>query len=362
MKERERGSARGRERERESIQNVKEREWGSVRVGRPRERVRTQRERKGEKREDHGWRTLSTRRTSRWNDGVRVRHQRASSSRHMSEDKAQTGYTKWNSNNGGHNQYRRTVERWNTRKEELIDDITNHGDWVEVSRKRKTKMAASRGRMERNSCQGKEKKMTWRNKDDVTTFYFSRFPEGIMEQDMWQIFQKWGKVWEVFIPRTKNKLGHRFGFVRFKEVVDVQSLERRLDNNIFIGGQKLFVNRPKFDRGKVFCTQETGTVTRGMGDAQQVYKGAQMDKRTSVKEGRPRSYAEVVKEFEPGQTSSLNLVEADSFDQRSHRGPRRRLHRRTHRRRWPQECRHPLLQGCLAGSRMEKGGTTGCFD
>ena len=278
-------------------------------MGRPRERVRTQRERKGEKREDHGWRTLSTRRTSRWNDGVRVRHQRASSSRHMSEDKAQTGYTKWNSNNGGHNQYRRTVERWNTRKEELIDDITNHGDWVEVSRKRKTKMAASRGRMERNSCQGKEKKMTWRNKDDVTTFYFSRFPEGIMEQDMWQIFQKWGKVWEVFIPRTKNKLGHRFGFVRFKEVVDVQSLERRLDNNIFIGGQKLFVNRPKFDRGKVFCTQETGTVTRGMGDAQQVYKGAQMDKRTSVKEGRPRSYAEVVKEFEPGQTSSLNLVE-----------------------------------------------------
>ena len=166
-------------------------------------------------------------------------------------------------------------------------------------------MVASRGRLETNSYQWKEKKMTWRNKEDVTTFYFSRFPEGITEQDMWQMFQKWGKVWEVFILRTKNKLGHRFGFVKFKEVVDVQSLERRLDNNLFIGGQKLFVNRPKFDRGKVFCTHESGIVTRGMG----VYKGAQMDKRANAKQGRPRSYAEVVKELEPGPTSSLNLME-----------------------------------------------------
>ena len=118
--------------------------------------------------------------------------------------------TNWNGING------RSAERWNARTEELNNDNSNHGDWVIVSRKRKNKVEDSRGRKQGNSYQRKEKQMTWRNKADVTTFYFSRFPEGIMEKDMWQIFQKWGKVWEVFIPRTKNKLGHRFGFVRFK--------------------------------------------------------------------------------------------------------------------------------------------------
>ena len=44
--------------------------------------------------------------------------------------------------------------------------------------------------------------MTWRDKAGVTTFYFSRFPEGMMEKDMWRIFQKWGKVQEI----------DRFGF------------------------------------------------------------------------------------------------------------------------------------------------------
>ena len=103
-------------------------------------------------------------------------------------------------------------------------------------------MAENRGRVERSRHQWQDRKVTWRNKEDVTTFYFSRFPEGIKEKDLWQIFQKWGKVWEVFIPKSKNKKGHRFGFVKFKEVVDEQRLKRQLDNNIFIGGMKMFVN------------------------------------------------------------------------------------------------------------------------
>ena len=271
MRESERDKAR--HSQRELLQNVKEREWRSERVGRPRERVRSHRERKAEQRVDHGWRTLNNRRTN------------------------------WNGING------RSAERWNARMEEPNNDNSNHGDWVIVSRKRKNKVEDSRGRKQGNSYQRKEKQMTWRNKADVTTFYFSRFPEGIMEKDMWQIFQKWGKVWEVFIPRTKNKLGHRFGFVRFKEVMDEQGLERCLDNNIFIDGQKVFVNRPKFDRGKVPCTHVYGNATRRMEADQQVHKDAQVDKTTSVKKGGPRSYAEVVKELQPGHTRTKYMGE-----------------------------------------------------
>ncbi|KAL5166140.1 Phosphatidylinositol/phosphatidylcholine transfer protein SFH9 [Glycine soja] len=61
--------------------------------------------------------------------------------------------------------------------------------------------------------------------------------------------KEWGKVWEVFIPQSKNKQGQRYGFVRFKGVEDAGWLERQLDNKIYIEGKKLFVNKPKFQRG-----------------------------------------------------------------------------------------------------------------
>ena len=56
-------------------------------------------------------------------------------------------------------------------------------------------------------------------------------------------------MWEVFIPQKRNKQGHSYGFVRFKGVEDRDRLERRLDNNIYIQRMKLFVNKPKFQRG-----------------------------------------------------------------------------------------------------------------
>ena len=166
----------------------------------------------------------------------------------------------------------------------------------------------NRGGPGRSSHQQVGQKATWRDKAGITTFYFSRFPDGMMEKDMWRIFQKWGKVWEVFIPRTKNKLGHRFGFVRFKEVMDEQRLERQLDNNIFIGGVKVFVNRPKFERGKVVNSREKGTSSHGEGDIPQVYKVgngvkvAQVENNIGIKH---RSYAKVVKEPAHGVTEPM---------------------------------------------------------
>lgn len=62
---------------------------------------------------------------------------------------------------------------------------------------------------------------------------------------MWQEFQRWGKVREVFIPRKRDKSGRRFGFVRFLDVPEPGRLERKLDQ-IVIGDLKLFVNRPRF--------------------------------------------------------------------------------------------------------------------
>ena len=144
---------------------------------------------------------------------------------------------------------------------------------------------------------------SWRDKEDVTSFYFSRFPDEVNEKDLWQIFQRWGKVWEVFIHKAKNKAGHRFGFVRYKEIQDVQKLERQLDNSIFLGGIKMFVNQPKFARNNVNRGQLHRTLTHGKENMQEVDKGGQKTHDTG---GRPRSYVEVARGVLPSVDNLSN--------------------------------------------------------
>lgn len=56
--------------------------------------------------------------------------------------------------------------------------------------------------------------------DDATSFFFTEFPDHYGAKDMWSIFQRFGRVFEVFIPNKRDKRGKRFGFVRFFEVSD----------------------------------------------------------------------------------------------------------------------------------------------
>eukprot|EP00256_Glycine_max_P068695 XP_025983290.1 uncharacterized protein LOC113000757 [Glycine max] len=88
----------------------------------------------------------------------------------------------------------------------------------------------------------------WRSNPDITSFYFTHFPDEANEALLWGYFKKWGDVREVYIAKRLNKEGRRYGFVRFKGVSDVKGLETRLDN-IFINDCKLFVNLPRFERG-----------------------------------------------------------------------------------------------------------------
>ena len=87
----------------------------------------------------------------------------------------------------------------------------------------------------------------WRDHKDITSFYFSRFVDDIIGQELWYHFKKWGYVKKIFIPNRRNFTGKRYGFVRFKGVQDIPYLARQLDR-IVIGGLKLFVNLPKYGR------------------------------------------------------------------------------------------------------------------
>lgn len=69
-------------------------------------------------------------------------------------------------------------------------------------------------------CQGLRK---------ITSFFVSNFPNGMSEVGLWRIFQRWGKVRDVMVPRKRTKDGKRFGFVRFEGVKDYKQMEYQLD-------------------------------------------------------------------------------------------------------------------------------------
>ena len=203
---------------------------------------------------------------------------------------------------------------WSTEQENANDKTANFGEWVEVSRRRRMTAAENRSKVVGNGKQIHYRNLHWRDHEDVTTFYFSRFPDGTRETDLWKIFQKWGRVREVFIPKHKNKEGHIFGFVRFIEVMDERRLERDLDNNIIIDGLKLFVNRPKFDRGRVFRAKPFEEPLQKMVNCQEKHNGKQLGDKVPCYDGQPRSYLDMVKEATRAKGSSYLMKEDPQGD------------------------------------------------
>lgn len=91
----------------------------------------------------------------------------------------------------------------------------------------------------------------------VVSYYFTNFPSNIDRETLWGLFNKWGTVVDIFVPKKKNKEGKAFGFVRFRDVQYPQELERRLDQ-IWIGSFKLRANYVRYsrqaDRQKEYCS------------------------------------------------------------------------------------------------------------
>lgn len=86
-----------------------------------------------------------------------------------------------------------------------------------------------------------------RNMDRQVTYFFTLFPDDHGATEMLRIFSMYGDATEVVIPAKRDKLGRRFGFVRFMEVRDVKLFATKLDN-IIIGATKIHANIPRFTR------------------------------------------------------------------------------------------------------------------
>lgn len=84
----------------------------------------------------------------------------------------------------------------------------------------------------------------------ITSFFFSNFPEKCWARDMYEVFSKHGRVKEVVIPARRNGMGKIFGFARFYDIKEPERMVVILDN-IFVKGEKLHVNLPRFQRVQI---------------------------------------------------------------------------------------------------------------
>jgi RNA recognition motif-containing protein len=81
-----------------------------------------------------------------------------------------------------------------------------------------------------------------------TSFFFTNFPEDLGWGDLWKLFAKFGNVGDVFIPKKVDKWGRKFGFVKFKEVKEVEVMSEKLED-VWWDSYKLRINRARFGKG-----------------------------------------------------------------------------------------------------------------
>jgi hypothetical protein len=113
---------------------------------------------------------------------------------------------------------------------------------------------------------------------DITSYFFTNFPEEVTVMDLWTEFGRLGSVGEVYIPAKLDKLGRRFGFVKYREVRDAAELLAWM-GDIWFGSFKLRVNIARFGKGEARREQEVtppvnNKVAEDSGDARHSFKDA----------------------------------------------------------------------------------------
>lgn len=83
------------------------------------------------------------------------------------------------------------------------------------------------------------------------SFIFTNFPKNTIVYELWKVFAKFGPVGEVFVPHKLDRWGRCFGFMKFKQVENLEVLERRLEETT-LGESRMKVNKSRFERDENF--------------------------------------------------------------------------------------------------------------
>ncbi|WJX63961.1 hypothetical protein P8452_48790 [Trifolium repens] len=125
-------------------------------------------------------------------------------------------------------------------RESLRERENRFETWTYVSPRRKRASRADRGKTDNN-------KATTTISNGTTTCYVNNLPEDIGEKEVERMFERWGKVVDVYIAKKRNKSGRFFGFVRFVGINDEKWLEGQF-KDVWFGSYKAWVNISRFAR------------------------------------------------------------------------------------------------------------------
>ncbi|CAI9264957.1 unnamed protein product [Lactuca saligna] len=154
-------------------------------------------------------------------------------------------------------------------------------------------------------------------KSMATSFFFQNFPEDWDEKALWQTFQRYGTIVDLYLARKRNIKNKRFGFVRFIRIENISEFERKL-NGIWIGNYKLRVNLARFQRKSTANLRST-MPPNGHGQTKQPYgyphlHSFQPNNQDAQK--CTKSYAEVVAGDKlPKETTNPTPIRMTSFEE-----------------------------------------------
>lgn len=77
--------------------------------------------------------------------------------------------------------------------------------------------------------------------------FLTRFPDSWDTRTLWNMFDRYGRVFDVFLANRRTKMGTRFGFVRFVNIPNPDDFEKKL-REICIGNTKLVKNMAKYGK------------------------------------------------------------------------------------------------------------------
>ncbi|KAK9058049.1 hypothetical protein SSX86_022889 [Deinandra increscens subsp. villosa] len=78
-----------------------------------------------------------------------------------------------------------------------------------------------------------------------TSFYICNFNPSLSTSDLWKRCERWGTVTDVYIAKHLSRAGHRFAFVRFKKVDDIDAMLMNL-RSMWFGTYHVFADVARF--------------------------------------------------------------------------------------------------------------------